>query len=82
MNTLQGTTSFWDEVREGIREEAANILLENVEVEFRTCPSLGEGEEEAFEAAIRDKVDGIITFPSRPESCGPGFERHRGSKSL
>ncbi|HYM76778.1 MAG TPA: LacI family DNA-binding transcriptional regulator [Candidatus Dormibacteraeota bacterium] len=75
VNTLQGTTSFWDEVRAGIREEAAAILLENVEVEFRTCPRLGEGEEEAFEAAIREKVDGIITFPSRPETLRPWIRR-------
>jgi LacI family transcriptional regulator len=67
VNTLQGTTSFWDEVRTGIREAAGSILLENVELEFRTYPRLGEGEEEAFEAAIREKVDGIITFPSRPQ---------------
>jgi LacI family transcriptional regulator len=66
VNTLEGTTSFWDEVRAGIREEAAGILLENVEVDFRTC-RLGEGEEQAFEAAIKEKVDGIITFPSHPE---------------
>lgn len=75
VNTLQGTTSFWDEVRQGIREEAASILLENVEVEFRTCPRLGEGEEEAFEAAIRDKVDGIITFPSRPNALRSWIRR-------
>ncbi len=75
VNTLEGTTSFWDEVRAGIREEAAGILLENVEVEFRTCPSLGEGEEDAFEAAIKDKVDGIITFPSRPETLRPWIRR-------
>ncbi len=75
VNTLEGTTSFWDEVREGIREEAASILLENVEVEFRTCPSLGEGEEEAFEAAIDAKVDGIISFPSRPETLKPWIRR-------
>ena len=75
VNTLQGTTSFWDEVRAGIREEAAAILLENMEVEFRTSPSLGEGEEEAFEAAITDKVDGIVTFPSRPETLKPWIRR-------
>jgi LacI family transcriptional regulator len=69
INTPQGATSFWDEVRAGIREEAASILLENVEVEFRTCPSLGEGEEDALEAAIHEQVDGIIIFPSRPESA-------------
>lgn len=75
VNTLRGTTSFWDEVRAGIREEAASILLENVEVEFRTCPSLGEGEEEALESAIESKVDGIITFPSRPETLRPWIRR-------
>ena len=67
VNTLQGTTSFWDEVRTGIREAAASIPLENVELEFRTHPYLGEGDEAAFAAAIGDKVDGIITFPSRPQ---------------
>jgi LacI family transcriptional regulator len=75
VNTLQGTTSFWDEVRTGIREAAASILLENVEVEFRTYPRLGEGEEEAFEASIADKVDGIITFPSRPQVLRPWIRR-------
>lgn len=75
VNTLEGTTSFWDEVRAGIREEAAGLLLENVEIEFRTSPSLGEGEEEAFEAAINDKVDGIITFPSRPETLRTWIRR-------
>lgn len=71
VNTLKGTTSFWDEVRAGIREEAASPSLENVEIEFRTYPQLGEGEEEAFESAIRDRVDGIITFPSRPQALRP-----------
>jgi LacI family transcriptional regulator len=67
VNTLQGATSFWDEVRDGISKEARALLMENVEIEFRTYPSLGEGEEEAFDAALKAEVDGIITFPSRPE---------------
>ena len=75
VNTLKGTTSFWDEVRAGIREEAASILLENVEIKFRTYPGLGEGEEEAFAAAIRDEVDGVITFPSRPQISRPWIRR-------
>lgn len=79
VNTLQGTTSFWDEVRTGIREEAASILLENVEIEFRTYPRLGEGDEEAFAAAIQEKVDGIIIFPGRPEVLRPWI--HRASRS-
>jgi LacI family transcriptional regulator len=75
VNTLKGTTSFWDEVRTGIREAAASILLENVELEFRTYPRLGEGEAEAFAAAIHDEVDGIITFPSRPQVLRPWIRR-------
>ena len=75
VNTPQGTTSFWDEVRTGIRDEAESILLENVELEFRTCPTVGEGEEEALEAAIQDKVDGIIIFPSRPQTLRPAIRR-------
>jgi LacI family transcriptional regulator len=75
VNTPQGTTSFWDEVRTGIRDEAESILLENVELEFRTCPTLGEGEDEALEAAIHDQVDGIIIFPSSPQTLRSAIRR-------
>src|ERR1019366_8431225 len=56
VNTLQGTTSFWDEVRAGIGAEARALVMENVEIEYRTYPRLGEGEEEAFEAALKAGV--------------------------
>ena len=75
VNTLQGATSFWDEVREGISQEARALLMENVEIEFRTYPSLGEGEEEAFDAALKAEVDGIITFPSRPQGLQSWIRR-------
>ncbi len=75
VNTLQGTTSFWDEVRAGITDEAKSLVLEDVEVEFRTYPRLGEGEEEAFEAALNAKVDGIITFPSHPQTLHSWIRR-------
>lgn len=74
VNTLKGTTSFWDEVRAGIREEAASNPLENVEMEFRTYPQLG-GEEAAFRAALRQKVDGIIIFPGNAEGLQPWIRR-------
>lgn len=67
VNTLEGTTSFWDEVRAGISEEARSVLMESIDVEFRTYPRLGEGEEEAFEAALQAKSDGIVVFSSSPE---------------
>jgi LacI family transcriptional regulator len=35
VNTLKGTTSFWDEVRAGITEEAGSVLMEKVEQPIR-----------------------------------------------
>jgi LacI family transcriptional regulator len=64
VNTLQGTTSFWDEVRAGISEEAKSLLLEKIDIQYRTYPHIGEGEEEAFEAAVKAQVDGIVIFPT------------------
>jgi len=80
VNTLQGTTSFWDEVRAGVVEQASALLMENVEIEFRTYPRLGEGEEEAFQAALKDQVDGIICFPSRPENLRTWIRRASSSR--
>src|ERR1035438_5398519 len=79
VNTLKGTTSFWDEVRAGITEEAGSVLMENVDLAFRTYPQLGEGEEEEFQAALEEKVDGIITFSSRPEKLRTWI--HRASRN-
>jgi LacI family transcriptional regulator, galactose operon repressor len=75
VNTLRGTTSFWDEVRAGISEQAASLPLENVEIEFRTYPHLGDGEEEAFAAALRERVNGIITFPGHHQTLRPWIRR-------
>lgn len=74
VNTLQGTTSFWDEVRAGIEEEAKSSGMK-VELEYRTYPGIGQGEEEAFEAALEAKVDGIIVFPSRPADLRRSMRR-------
>lgn len=80
VNTLKGTTSFWDEVRAGIIEESQSTLMENVDLEFRTYPRLGEGEEEAFQAALRAKVDGIIIFSSHPEKLRTWIRRASRSR--
>ncbi len=75
INTLKGTTSFWDEVRGGIKEEARALGMHNADIEFRTFPRLDEGEEEAFEAAMAADSDGIILFPSRPRSLRTWMRR-------
>jgi LacI family transcriptional regulator len=80
VNTLKGTTSFWDEVRAGIDEEAKSLSMESVQIQYRTYPQLGEGEEEAFEQALGADVDGIIAFPSRPRSLRPWMRRASHSR--
>lgn len=75
VNTFEGTTSFWDEVRAGIREEAKSVPMENVELNFRTYSHLGDRQEKVFDGATREKVDGIITFPSHPKAFRPWIER-------
>jgi len=68
VNTLKGTTSFWDEVGAGIQKESQS--LGSVELEFRTYPRLGEGEAEAFEEAVRSGVNGIIPQPATADAHG------------
>ena len=80
VNTLQGTTSFWDEVRAGISDEVLSQPVQNMELEFRTYPRLGEGDEEAFAAAVDSHADGIITFPSRPRALQQWIRRVAPSK--
>ncbi len=75
VNTLKGTTSFWEEVRAGIQKEAELQNIGGTEIEFRTYPNLGEGEAEAFEAALASSVSGIITFPSRPQQMRSWMRR-------
>jgi LacI family transcriptional regulator len=79
VNTLQGTTSFWDEVRAGIEDEARAQGIESVELEFRTFPHLDEGDEAAFTAAVQSDSDGVIMFPSRPGLLRSWMQR--GSRS-
>lgn len=80
VNTLTGTTSFWDEVRGGIDEAAHNLGIDNVDLDFRTNPLLGDGDEEAFNAAIKAESDGIIIFPSRPKSLRAWMRRAARTK--
>jgi LacI family transcriptional regulator len=80
VNTLVGTTSFWDEVRGGIQEGARTLGIDNVELNFRTYPLLGDGEEEAFNAAIESHSNGIIVFPSRPKSLRSWMRRAARAK--
>ena len=81
VNTLRGTTSFWDEVRDGINQGARALGVENVELEFRTYPLLGEAEEEAFQSAMKADSNGIVAFPSQPRNFRSWMKRAAKSKT-
>jgi LacI family transcriptional regulator len=57
--------SFFDAVRAGIRD-AARPFQAGVELQFRTHPALGEGDEELFREALEDGSKGIIIVPGHP----------------
>jgi LacI family transcriptional regulator len=80
VNTLKGTESFWDDVRAGIEREARSLSMGSVQLEFRTYPGIGEGEAEAFEEAVESGVNGIITFPSRPELMFSWMQRAKRAR--
>jgi LacI family transcriptional regulator len=58
--------SFFDLIQMGIQDEAESVAASGVKLSFRRFPRLGVGEEEAMEAALEDKVDGIILVPGHP----------------
>lgn len=57
--------SFFDAVRSGIRD-ASSPFQAGVDLEFRTHPALGEGDEELFREALEGNSKGIIIAPGRP----------------
>src|SRR6266436_8780051 len=57
--------SFFDAVRAGIRD-AASPFRASVELQFRTHPVLGEGDEELFREALDDGSKGIVIAPGHP----------------
>jgi LacI family transcriptional regulator len=65
---------FWDSLREGIREAAAPFAPA-LHVEFRSYPSLGEGDTPLFEESLRDGTNGLIIAPGNPASLRPYIRR-------
>jgi LacI family transcriptional regulator len=61
---------FWDTLREGIRQAAAPFAPA-LHVDFRTYPSLGEGDTALFEEALHDGTNGLIIAPGNPAALKP-----------
>jgi LacI family transcriptional regulator len=61
---------FWDTLREGIRQAAAPFGPA-LHVDFRSYPSLGKGDTELFDEALRDGTNGLIIAPGNPAALKP-----------
>jgi LacI family transcriptional regulator len=59
----QQIASFFDPLREGIREAASGWTAGGIDVAFHSYPRLGEGEFEAMKAANWERFDGVILAP-------------------
>ncbi len=64
VNTVQGTADFEEELRKGIASEASSFVFQNIDLDFRTYSGVGNEEEQAFQAALTDGVDGIVVLPT------------------
>jgi LacI family transcriptional regulator len=64
---------FWDSLREGIRAAAAPFAPA-LHVDFRTYPSLGEGDIPLFEEALRGGTNGLIIAPGNPALLTPHLQ--------
>jgi len=65
---------FWDALREGIREAAAPFAPA-LHVEFRSYPSLGDGDIPLFEESLHDGTHGLIIAPGNPVSLTPQLRK-------
>ncbi len=70
----RGVATFFDAVREGIREAAAPFEMA-VRLEFENYRRLGEGDARLFEQAIDGDASGVIIAPGNPAEMKPLIRR-------
>ena len=67
--------SFFDPLRDGIREAAANLHGVTVDLNIRTYPHLGEGDIKLLEEDLEKDFDGILITPGNPNQLEPMIRR-------
>jgi LacI family transcriptional regulator len=75
VNLPREIASFFDLVRDGVRDVARSFEPNGVRVLYRSYPRLGQGEREALEEALEDDIHGLIIAPGRPDTLGPLIQR-------
>lgn len=67
--------SFFDPLRDGIREAAATLRGVTVDLSIRTYPHLGEGDVKLLEEDLERDFDGILITPGNPNYLEPIIRR-------
>lgn len=62
---------FYDELWDGIRDEANRYAGRGVEFLPVTVPELGRGEQSAFKKLLKAEIAGIVVTPGNPEAMTP-----------
>lgn len=62
---------FYDELWDGIHDEAERYSGRGVDFLSVDVPELGRGEQSAFKRLLKDNVGGIIVTPGNPEAMTP-----------
>jgi LacI family transcriptional regulator len=66
---------FYDQMRDGILEEARRAGRLGVEVVYRPVPSLGEGEKRQLSALLEEDIRGLVVVPGNPRVVTPLIDR-------
>lgn len=67
--------SFFDPLRDGVREAAATMHGVTVDLTFRTYPHLGEGDIRLLEEDLERHYDGLLMTPGNPLQVEPLIRR-------
>jgi LacI family transcriptional regulator len=67
--------SFFDPLRDGIKEAAATLRGVTVDLSIRTYPHLGEGDLRLLEEDLEKNLDGILITPGNPSRLEPAIRR-------
>lgn len=63
--------SFFDALRDGIRDAAASVHGATIDLTFRTFPHLGEGDTRLLEEDLGREYDGLLMTPGNPIQVEP-----------
>jgi LacI family transcriptional regulator len=66
---------FYDQMRDGIYEEARRAAYLGVEAVYRPVPKLGEGEQQQLSKLLKNNIRGLIVVPGDPRVVTPLIDR-------